>query len=421
MEGEYKMISRKELDDGLTVLTKNLPYTATATIGFWIKAGVIYEPEACTGMTHLLEHILGGQYFKGINIAEAIQELGGQIGGFTSKEFTYFYCKVPKDYVEECIEILASIFNPFSIENEDLVKEKEVVSKELLQYQNIPDIWVYTLLDKALWPVHPYGRFIGGDQSSLANISLDILQSYFQKRYSPSNSILIATGNVNKNEIFKKAESLWLDRKVSCPICFEPRYVSDVIETPLPYMENIRPTNKISNITIGFKTLNEGSYKRVIYEVLSTIVEKELKKLLRVQKGLCYSIKTSLQVLKEVFIFTVYATLQGKDIQEFISTVFEVFNRLSRGKIENRNFLSCIRGCKSKFLFRSEDTIGYASWLADAELYKDREYDILEFVKHFDKVVATNIIEASQELLTTPFSIGYIGEKSINEVISCVY
>ena len=115
------------LDNGLTLLVKEVPGSKVATVQIWVKAGSIYEGPKEGGITHLIEHMI----FKGTknrgpgDVAAAIEEKGGQINAYTSFEYTVYHATLPaRDWVT-ALEVLTDAVRNSVFDKGELEREKK--------------------------------------------------------------------------------------------------------------------------------------------------------------------------------------------------------------------------------------------------------------------------------------------------------
>src|SRR5690349_25147796 len=122
-----------KLPSGLTVVTETMPHLESVALGAWVKSGSRNEAEDEHGIAHLLEHMA----FKGTarrsarDIAEQIENVGGEVNAATSTESTSYYARVLKDDVPLAVDILADILTESSFDEDELEREKNVILQEI--------------------------------------------------------------------------------------------------------------------------------------------------------------------------------------------------------------------------------------------------------------------------------------------------
>src|SRR5690606_29108198 len=148
-----EMYLKDKLDNGITVVMEKIPYVNSVSIGILVNNGVIKEENYVNGISHFIEHML----FKGTKnrtakeIAQSIDNIGGQLNAFTSTEYTCFYIKVLDNHLPIAIDLLSDMFNNSIFDGEDIEREKGVVLEEIKMYLDSPEDIVYDLLSELMF------------------------------------------------------------------------------------------------------------------------------------------------------------------------------------------------------------------------------------------------------------------------------
>src|SRR5699024_10873672 len=216
--GGEVMYKKHVLENGLTIIGEEIPYVKSISLGVWINAGSRIEDEEISGVSHFIEHML----FKGTKnrtskqIASEIDNLGGQINAFTSKECTCYYVKLLNSHIDIGIDVLSDM-----ILNSKFDKERSVIIEKLKMYEDSPEDLAYDLLTENIYKDDALGMNIIGTEESLKRLNREKLLEYFNKYYVPNNSVISISGNFNFNEIINKIEEKfknWKKRDVDIDI-----------------------------------------------------------------------------------------------------------------------------------------------------------------------------------------------------------
>ena len=151
------------LDNGLRLLTSEMPHTRSVSVVFFIAAGSCYEVEPEAGISHFIEHIC----FKGTEkrrsskeISEAIESVGGIINGGTDKELTTFWCRVTSEHFLLALDILVDLLRHSRFDATDIDRERQIIIEEINMSLDSPRQGWARLIDELLWPGQPLGRDI---------------------------------------------------------------------------------------------------------------------------------------------------------------------------------------------------------------------------------------------------------------------
>jgi predicted Zn-dependent peptidase len=133
------------LPNGLRVVTDRMDTVETASVGVWVGVGARHETVEVNGVSHLLEHMA----FKGTRrrsaraIAEEIEDVGGHLNAYTSRENTAYYARVLAGDVPLAVDILSDILQHSAFEPVELERERTVIVQEIGQVEDTPDDLIF--------------------------------------------------------------------------------------------------------------------------------------------------------------------------------------------------------------------------------------------------------------------------------------
>ena len=188
-----------------------MPHLETVALGVWVAAGARHETEAENGISHLLEHMA----FKGTStrsardIAEEIEQIGGELNAATSLETTSYYARVLKGDEGVALGLLADILQRSQYAEAELEREREVILQEIAGIKDSPDELAYDLLHDAAFPDQPVGRPIIGTPESVTSFSGDDLRRFLGQRYVAPQMLISAAGAVHHDALVRHAEALF--------------------------------------------------------------------------------------------------------------------------------------------------------------------------------------------------------------------
>ena len=201
------------LANGLTVAVDPLPGAESVAMGLYAMVGSRSEPESCSGLAHLVEHMV----FKGAGkrgtreLAEAIEDVGGYMNAWTSRDQTTFHGRVLARDTALLAELIADLVRAPHMDDSHLEREKTVILSEIGETVDSPDDLVNDHLFEAAFMSQPLGRSILGREESLRNIDREDCLGWMSGELVPSRLILSASGKVDPGEVLKVAESLFGD------------------------------------------------------------------------------------------------------------------------------------------------------------------------------------------------------------------
>lgn len=186
------------LDNGLSVIAECNDNAYSMAVGFFVNAGARDESPEIAGVSHFLEHMT----FKGTpnrsaaDVNRELDEIGSHSNAYTSEEQTVYYCGVVPDYQEQAVSLLADIMRP-SLRDDDFEVEKKVIIEEICKYDDQPPFNAHEKCINLYFGDHPLGMSVLGTAETVSGLTPEAMREYFQRRYSPSNMTLVASGNVD--------------------------------------------------------------------------------------------------------------------------------------------------------------------------------------------------------------------------------
>ena len=206
-------LQQTTLPNGFRIVTEHMEGLASSAIGVWVNAGARHETPQQNGIAHFLEHMA----FKGtatrssLQIAEAIEDVGGYINAYTSREVTAYYARVLENDVALGLDVIADILRNPVLDPSEVEVERGVILQEIGQALDTPDDVIFDWLQEQAYPDQPIGRTILGPSERVSAFSRDDLQRFIADHYGPEQMILSAAGAVDHDKIVKLAESLFGD------------------------------------------------------------------------------------------------------------------------------------------------------------------------------------------------------------------
>ncbi len=321
-------LQQHRLSNGFRIVTENMPGLASASIGIWVTAGGRHEAAPQNGIAHFLEHMAfkGTERRSALQIAEAIEDVGGYINAYTSREVTAYYARVLEQDVPLALDVISDIllnpvFDPAEIE-----VERGVILQEIGQALDTPDDVIFDWLQEEAYPDQPIGRTILGPSERVSAFSREDLSGFVAQHYGPDRMILSAAGAVDHDEIVRMAEDLFggLDARPDfavAPAHFdggELRRVKDLeqahfalaLESP-GYRDPAIYTAQIYASALG-----GGMSSRLFQEVRET-------------RGLCYTIFAQAGAYADTGMTTIYAGTSGDQLGELAEITIDEMKRVA--------------------------------------------------------------------------------------------
>jgi predicted Zn-dependent peptidase len=273
----------------------------------WAQVGARDEPEALAGVSHFLEHLLfkGTQDRTALEIAEAVDRVGGDMNAFTGREVTAFYARVPARDKEMAIDLLADVVTVPAFLLDDVEIEREVILDELAASLDTPDDRVHVLLAEHLFPDHPLGREVIGSADSVRSLDREAIADFHARHYRADDLVVAATGAVDHDELVDRVSGRFQAGRSDGLVPRTPPVVP-----PEPVATYDRPGEQ-THLAIGWRSLVTGDPDRyalaVANQILGGGLSSRLFQEIREKRGLAYSVWSQPSPATDSGQFTAYA------------------------------------------------------------------------------------------------------------------
>lgn len=318
------------LASGLTVVTQNMPHLESVALGVWIKSGSRNETLDEHGIAHLLEHMA----FKGTarrsarDIAEQIEDVGGELNAATSTETTSYYARVLKDHVPLAIDILADILTESVFDEDELEREKHVILQEIGAANDTPDDLVFDRFSEVAYRGQVIGRPILGTPETVQGFQPDQIRAYLARNYTTDRMFIVAAGAVDHDTLVKQVEdrfSLLPTAPVTAPV-FEPaRYLGGEVRETRDLMD--------TQLLLGFegKAYHARDFycSQILANILGGGMSSRLFQEVREHRGLCYSVYAFHWGFSDTGIFGIHAATGGEDLPELVPVILQELRKSS--------------------------------------------------------------------------------------------
>ncbi|KAG2715545.1 hypothetical protein I3760_03G083500 [Carya illinoinensis] len=199
------------LPNGLRVATESNLAARTATVGVWIDSGSRFETDETNGTAHFLEHMI----FKGTEkrtaraLEEEIENMGGHLNAYTSREQTTYYARVMEKDVPRALDILADILQNSKFDENRISRERDVILREMEEVEGQTEEVIFDHLHATAFQYTPLGRTILGPAQNIRTITKDHLQNYIQTHYTAPRMVVAASGAVKHEDIVEQVKKLF--------------------------------------------------------------------------------------------------------------------------------------------------------------------------------------------------------------------
>ncbi len=376
-----------QLADGPLVLSHAMPHSQSVALGIFIDVGSRDEVQRLSGITHALEHML----FKGTSqldvhqLAEKLDDLGGNANAYTSRERTCFHLHVLHENWREALDILMQMVREPALPQAEWEREREVVFAEMAMVEDTPEEWVMDQHLEALFPDHVLGRPVLGTHESLSSISATDLSDYLQHWYRPPRLLIVAAGKIDHDALITEVGRVaWGASSESGARLPSPLLTSGVQALPR--------AGEQAQIVASFPGISAASKQRprawLANQVLGGGMSSCLFREIREKRGLAYSVGSHLNTLSDTGTWSITCGSEPNRAAECVDLLSELLHsfaaQISADEVERSK-----RQLQVQFRMGLDSVEGQMLYLG-SRLDEDR---LLSPMQWLDKVLSVDVEE----------------------------
>ena len=390
------MYTIRTLSNGIRVVSENIEYVKSISVGVWVGNGSRCEKESENGMSHFIEHM----FFKGTKkrdakkIAFDIDAVGGQINAFTTREYTCYYTKTLDEHLDVSLDVLSDMIFSSSLDKKAMDLERNVICEEINMYEDEPEELVHDLIIKAAYGDNSMGRPILGTKESLSGITSESMREYIKTHYTTKNTVISVSGHFDES-LFELLEKYFVNGKMQ----------NNTVEIPkCEYKsgKNLVKTKDCEQIQIiaGFKSIDvrdDGVYDLLAFNnVFGSGMSSRLFQNIREQKGLAYSVYAYHAAYVGTGIFNLCAGMAPANLKKVCELICDEVNRIKRDKLTNDEIAAAKEQLKGNYIL-SYESVGARMQAAGRNLLLDKPIigpeEVLEKINNISKDSIANIID----------------------------
>ena len=404
-----KDVKITKLENGLTVVSDFNPSVETVFCGVWASVGSRNESKEINGISHFLEHMA----FKGTttksykDIAETIEDIGGDINAYTSKDHTFFYTKTLKEYLETSIDILSDIIQNSIFDATETSKERNVILQEYYSSIDTPDDIIFDYYGNTAYPNQPLGRAILGTDETIRSITPDMLKNYIKTNYCADRLFLVISGNFDNETVISLAKKYFTNlTKAGCPPTPPAKYEGG-------YFIKNKDLEQI-HLILGFEATNLHNRKEVFCEnilcnTLGGGMSSRLFQEVREKQNLVYTIYSNVTNYSDTGHFYIYTSTVPEKINQVIDATINEILKITDGITEqelNRAKISY----KSSMLMSLENSTARARILGRQMQHFGTHIPFSESISIINSISCDDIRQTANNIFSSNITITGLGK-----------
>jgi predicted Zn-dependent peptidase len=397
------------LDEGMTIVTERMPDVRSVCLGFWVGTGSVDEAPAQAGASHFLEHLL----FKGTDtrsarsIAESVDSVGGDLNAFTTKEYTTFYVRLLADDLDMGLDLMSDIIWSPAFRPDEFESERQVILEEILMHCDEPADLVHDELARALFPGHPLGREVLGEQTTISAMTVDDVAGFHAEHYRPANIVVAAAGLIEHDRVVDGLSKRLGGRSGGQP---PSRHPPSAAPDRSAFLAKETEQAHLVVATPGPDRDDDDRHPlSVVEHILGGGMSSRLFQSIREERGLAYSVYSYRLGFKGTGALAVYAGTSPTNATQVLDLIESEFDRVAAEGVTEAEFESArghVRGAMSLGL---EDSGARMSRIGHSQLVHGRVLTLSEVEERLASLEVDQVNEAAARWLSRPRTVACVG------------
>ena len=387
------------LDNGIRLVHQPIP-GLVAHCGLIINTGSRDETVPEHGIAHFIEHMLfkGTKKRKAYHILSRLEDVGGELNAYTTKEETAIHASFLKEDYERAIELISDIaFNSVFPEKE-IEKEKDVVIEEINSYRDNPSELIFDDFEELIFSNQPIGRNILGTPESVKSVSQKKINDFISSNYNTQRMVFCSVGNISDEKILKLFKTHFADivtekrvERINRTWLYKPASVTKKMDT---YQ---------NHCIMGNLAYNLKDKRRMGMFLLNNILggqglNSRLNLSLREKNGLAYNVESSYNPYCDTGIFSIYFGTDNQYLDKSISIAVTELKKLRTAKLGTIQLSKAKNQIKGYLAREYENYESLMLSLGKSLLIFNKIDSIEELCKKIDAVTASELIETANDI-----------------------
>ena len=407
-------------ENGLTLVVDEAPQLMSVAIAAWVKTGSRHENLDSAGICHFLEHMLfkGSKKRGALDIAKAIDRVGGDFNAFTSREHTCFHFYLPaKELSLGAVLLKEILFSPL-FEKKEIERERQVIIQEIAMVKETPEEEAYDRFLEKCFGKHPLGRQILGTKKSVSSFDAKKLFQFFYQHYCPENMVISVSGAVSfatvKRLFAPLGQGMWPNRKKDDGLV--ARWGMD----PPTQIDSgcwwiVSKTEQV-HLLLAFPAPVQNSRERLASIILQQYLGGGMSSILfdeiREKKGWAYTIYANAIHFLDSSMFAIYAGIQPERINDVLLIFRRELQKVAKNGIATKDLSRIKESLLCSFELSMESSESRVMSISQAELYFKKAMSFKEYKKVVCAVKSSEIQElVAKWLKGIQYSVQVLGKK----------
>lgn len=396
------------------MVTEYVPSVRSASVGVWVDVGSRDEGPTVAGAAHFLEHLL----FKAtptrtsVEIAQAVDAVGGELNAFTSREHTCYYAHVLDEDLEMAVDLVADVVLNGVCAPDDVELERDVVLEEIAMRDDDPEDTLGDVFLTSMFGDHPVGRPVIGSADSVTSMTRNQLRSFHIRRYTPERMVVAVAGNIDHRHVVGLVREYFGHRLVKGRTPRPPRKGAGRL-VGRPTLDLVHHEGEQTHLSLGVRVPGRHWEHRWALAVLNTALggglSSRLFQEIRETRGLAYSVYSAIDTFADSGALSVYAACLPERFAEVARLTTEVLDTVARDGITEQECRIAKGSIRGGMILGLEDSASRMNRLGRSELNHGKYRSIADTLAQIDRVNIDEVNSVARRVLSGSYGGAVLG------------
>ncbi len=396
-----------KLPNGLRVVTDYVPSVESVAVGVWVNVGTRNEDLTYNGAAHMVEHMLfkGTKKRNALDIAQVIENVGGHMNAYTSREITSYHIHLLKEDLSLALDVLADIVQNSTMPDDEIERERGVILQEIGMCHDTPDDIIFDHYIETAYPAQAFGAPILGTNKIIKSMMRDTLMGYTNQFYTPSRMVVCASGNLDHDLFVKQVEAQFN--------ALPSDSAHHLIPANYQGGENRESRDlEQSHIILGFEAPSQLEDDYYAGKVLTTLfgggMSSRLFQEIREKRGLVYSVYSFYSAHSDSGQLGIYAGTGPEKLPELVPVMCEEIQKLSHS-LEPQEIARAKAQLRSSTLMARESMMSRADQNAKSLLMRGKIRMPEDIITNINAVDGNDLQKVAEKIFSSKPTLAALG------------
>lgn len=394
-----EIISQAVLSNGIKIIHR---YRAgeLSHLALMVNAGMRDEKDDENGLAHFIEHMVfkGTKRRKAYHILSCLENVGGDLNAFTTKEETCIHASFLKEHINKAMDLFADVmFNSTFPENE-MQKEKEVILDEINSYRDTPADEIYDEFENLIYRGHQLGRNILGTKELVGGYTRNDIVRFRNRHYAPDRMVLACIGNISFEEFLKLANKYFADYQGFAEPVERMPFIPNA-----PTSRTEMRTNHLTHVIMGGLAFPYNDDRKLKMIFLNNILggpgmNSRLSLNIREKYGFAYTIESQYNAYSDTGNYTIYMGVDPHSQERSIELVFKELNKLMTRRLGTLQLSNAKKQLIGQVALSNESGMNDLLGMVRAGFYEEHIETLPETIAKLEKITSIELLEIANEI-----------------------